>query len=58
MFRITAETCHAFTLGELLIMAAMNIESVRVSFEGRAPAAQTRCARHSLRTGVRRTPQL
>jgi len=55
MFRITTETCQAFTLGEVLIIAAMNIESVRLSFEGRAPAAQTRCARHFLRTGVQDT---
>lgn len=58
MFRITAATCHAFTLGEVLIMAAMNIESTQLSFEGRAPAAQTRCARHFVRTGDRKTPQL
>jgi hypothetical protein len=25
MFRITAETCRAFTLAEVLIMAAMNV---------------------------------
>ena len=25
MFRITAETCRRFTLGEVLIMAAMNV---------------------------------
>jgi hypothetical protein len=58
MFRITAETCHVFTLGEVLIMAAMNIESIRLSLEGRVPAAQTRCARPFLRTEVRKTPQL
>jgi hypothetical protein len=27
MFRITAETCRAFTLAEILILAAMNVES-------------------------------
>jgi len=31
MFRITAETCRAFTLAEVLILAAMNVESVRVA---------------------------
>jgi hypothetical protein len=30
MFRITAETCRAFTLAEVLILAAMNLESARV----------------------------
>jgi len=25
MFRITAETCHRFTLAEVLTMAAMNV---------------------------------
>jgi hypothetical protein len=30
MFRITAETCRAFTLAEILIMAAINnMESTR-----------------------------
>jgi hypothetical protein len=27
MFRITAETCRAFTLAEILIMAAINMET-------------------------------
>jgi len=27
MFRITAETCRAFTLAEVLIMVAMNVET-------------------------------
>lgn len=30
MFRITAETCRAFTFAEVLILAAMNLESIRV----------------------------
>jgi len=29
MFRITATTCRAFTLAEVLIMAAMNVVSSR-----------------------------
>jgi hypothetical protein len=33
MFRITAETCRAFTLAEALILAAMNVESVRLVSE-------------------------
>ena len=34
MFQITAETCRAFTFAEVLIMAAMNLESVRCGSEG------------------------
>jgi len=33
MFRITSETCRAFTLAEVLIMAAANIEDDRVASE-------------------------
>jgi hypothetical protein len=33
MFRISPETCRAFTLAEVLILAAMNVESVRVAPE-------------------------
>ena len=29
MFRITPETCRAFTLAEVLIMAAMNMKTSR-----------------------------
>src|SRR5208337_2829035 len=36
MFRITSETCHAFTLAEVLILAAMNVESTRLAAEGRS----------------------
>lgn len=28
MFRITAETCRRFTLTEVLIMSAMNVETI------------------------------
>ena len=31
MFRITAETCRSFTFAEILILAAMNLESIRVA---------------------------
>ncbi len=34
MFRITAETCRAFTLQEILILAAMNVESNRLASGG------------------------
>ncbi len=36
MFRITSETCRAFTLAEVLILAAMNMESTRLAAEGQA----------------------
>ena len=35
MFCITAETCRAFTLAEVLILASMNVESTRLTAEGR-----------------------
>jgi hypothetical protein len=34
MFRITAETCRAFTLAEVLLLAAMKLET-----SGEAPPA-------------------
>ena len=34
MFRITTETCRAFTLAEVLILAAMNLESARLESKG------------------------
>ena len=62
MFRITSETCHAFTLAEVLILAAMNVESVRLNSEGRVGAngarAQNKYARHVVRTDVPKVPQL
>ena len=62
MFQITAETCRAFTFAEVLIMAAMNVESVRLSSEGRVrangAAAQSKHARHVVRTGIPKAPQL
>ena len=33
MFRITAETCRAFTFAEILILAAMNLENIRLAPE-------------------------
>ena len=62
MFRITVRTCHSFTFGEVLIMAAMNVESVRLGSEGRVrangAAAQGKYARHVVRTGIPKAPQL
>jgi len=55
MFQITAATCCAFTFAEVLIMAAMNVESVRLNSERRVRAngaAQSKYARHVVRTGV------
>jgi len=63
MFRITSETCHAFTLAEVLILAAMNVESTRLAAEG-----QVRCktaaqrgylsATQVLRTKLRKAQQV
>lgn len=62
MFQISAETCRAFTFAEVLIMAAINIESIRVGFEDRVrahgAAAQSKHARHVVRTGIPSAPQL
>ena len=62
MFQITAETCRAFAFAEVLIMAAMNVESVRVSSEcgvrADSPEQQSKHARHVVRTGIPQTPQL
>jgi hypothetical protein len=35
MFRITTETCRAFTFAEILILAAMNMETTRLDVEDR-----------------------
>ena len=59
MFQITAETCRAFTFAEVLIMAAMNVESVRLSrLRANGAAAQSKYARHVVRTHVPKVPQL
>ncbi len=34
MFLITTQTCRVFTLAEILIIAAMNRESIRIASEG------------------------
>ena len=61
MFQITVATCRAFTFAEVLIMAAMNVESVRLSSEERIrpnrAAAQSKHTRH-VRTGARKAPEL
>jgi hypothetical protein len=35
MFYITAETCRRFTLADILIMAAMNVETVQLASASR-----------------------
>ena len=61
MFQITADTCRAFTFSEVLIMAAMNVESVRLGSESRVrangAAAQSKYVRHVVRTRVPKAPQ-
>ncbi len=58
MFCITADSCHRFSLAEILIMAAMNLETTRLASGGRIrrEAAATRgklSATQLLRTKVR-----
>ncbi len=59
MFQITAATCRSFTFGEVLIMAAMNLESVRLNSAVASSLATTnKYARHVVRTGVQKAPLL
>jgi hypothetical protein len=63
MFRITSETCHAFTLAEVLILTAINIESTRLVAEGQArpKTAEQRgyfSAIQVLRTEIRKALQV
>jgi hypothetical protein len=46
MFLITTETCRAFTFAEILIMAAMNMEAIRLDVEG-GVLPKTAAERHS-----------
>ena len=61
MFRITSETCHAFTFAEVLILAAMNIESSRLSDECQVHSTTAQkgylSATQVLRTEVRKALQ-
>ncbi len=58
MFSITAESCRRFSLAEILIMAAMNVENTRLASGGRVGsviAAKQRAylsASHFLHTKV------
>ena len=63
MFRITSETCHAFTLAEVLILAAMNLESIRLAAEGQVRPKTTAqrgyfSATQVFRTKVRKAVQV
>ena len=63
MFRITSETCHAFTLAEVLIQTAINVESTRLVAEGQArpKTAEQRgyfSATQVLRTEIRKALQV
>ena len=42
MFRITAETHHAFTFAEVLLLAAMNMESTRLAAESQSRSKTAR----------------
>jgi hypothetical protein len=48
MFSITGKTCRAFTLAEILIMAAMNVETIRL-----ASATRSSLMAHQRRTNRR-----
>jgi hypothetical protein len=41
MFRITARICRTFTLAEILIIAAMNVEAICMGSEGSVPPKTT-----------------
>ncbi len=63
MFRITSETCRAFTFAEVLILAAINVESNRLAAESQVSpktAAQRGyfSATQVLRTEVRKALQV
>ncbi len=62
MSRITAETCRAFTLQEILILAAMNVETIPgICRLDRHKTAGTKrvclSARHFVRLRIRKTLQ-
>jgi hypothetical protein len=61
MFRITSETCRAFMLAEVLILAATNVESTRLAVEcqlhSKASQRGYLSATQVLRTKVRKALQ-
>jgi hypothetical protein len=63
MFCITAESCRRFSLAEILILAAMNLESTRLAAEGQvqsktAPQSGKLSATQLLRTKVGKALQV
>ena len=64
MFCISAETCRRFTLAEILIMAAINVETIRMGSDGSVRPKTTATQRgyfsasHSLRIAVRKALQV
>jgi hypothetical protein len=58
MFCITAESCRRFSLADILIMAATNVETNRLASGGRVPSVTAATQRgylsasHFLRTNV------
>ena len=62
MFQITPQTCRAFTFAEVLIMAAMNVESIRLNLNGRvgvdSAGTADKQARHVVRPRAPQAPQL
>ena len=62
MFQITPQTCRAFTFAEVLIMAAMNVESTRLNLNGRVGVDRAgtpdKYARHVVRPRAPQAPQL
>ena len=63
MFCITAESCRSFSLAEILIMAAINVETTRLASGGRARSATAATQRgyfsasHFRRTKLRKALQ-
>jgi hypothetical protein len=55
MFQITTETCRAFTFAEVLILAAMNMESTRLAADGQGRPETTAQRGYLSATQVLRT---
>jgi hypothetical protein len=62
MFQITPQTCRAFTFAEVLIMAAMNVESTRLNPNWRvgvnSAGTPDKYAGHVVRPRAPQAPQL
>jgi len=55
MFRITAETCRRFTLAEILILAAMNVE-IRLASPGGVRSKTAAAQNESFSPTLRQEP--